>query len=121
MKKIKNDAEDVLVELEKCSETMLPFMLSFESKQPKLISISGTAFTMLAFTLILLLVGCILRLISQNAVPHLSLASLLNYLSSTDSSMAVLEVQFKILQILLPFCTNYAKGMQIVQFSRVHI
>ncbi|KAJ3303338.1 hypothetical protein HDV03_003987 [Kappamyces sp. JEL0829] len=84
---IKEDGKDPSIELGKNIETLSPFLLSLDS------------------------LGCVQKLISHNAIPPSLLSHLLTCLSGSDASLAVQEVQFKILQMLLPFCTNYKEGL----------
>jgi hypothetical protein len=51
-------AAELGIELSKTSDTLQPFLLSFETKLPKLVAIS---------------VGCVQKLISHNAIPIVSL------------------------------------------------
>ncbi|KAI8899774.1 hypothetical protein BC833DRAFT_656820 [Globomyces pollinis-pini] len=80
----------VSIELSKTEDTLTPFLLSFATKNQKLISIS---------------VGCFQKLISFNAIPPSSIGTILKSLSEQHG--AAQDLQLKILQTILPLVTNY--------------
>ncbi|KAI9013095.1 hypothetical protein BC832DRAFT_279766 [Gaertneriomyces semiglobifer] len=85
------DGQDpVTAELAKNDEVLRPFLLSCETKNPKLIPIA---------------VGCLQRLITHQAVPESSVMHILQALSDLINSSV--ELQLKILQTVLPLLTNY--------------
>ncbi|KAH6597282.1 hypothetical protein BASA50_004633 [Batrachochytrium salamandrivorans] len=71
-------------------DTVRPFIMSCETKNPKLIPIS---------------INCLQKLISHHAIPESSTAVILKTLSEQAGS--TMELQLKILQSILPLTTNY--------------
>ncbi|KAJ3325884.1 hypothetical protein HDV06_002269 [Boothiomyces sp. JEL0866] len=80
------------LELSKTEETLTPLLLSFDTKNPKLITIS---------------VGCFQKLISHNAIPPTSIGVILKSLSNIMGTSQ--DLQLKILQTILPLVTNYTQ------------
>ncbi|ORX90356.1 hypothetical protein K493DRAFT_409906 [Basidiobolus meristosporus CBS 931.73] len=78
-------------ELSHSEDTLRPFFLACQSKNLKLTTIA---------------ISCLQRLILHNAIPESSAKSILKSLAEIASN-GILEVQLKILQIVLPLITNY--------------
>lgn len=69
---------------------MLPFLLSFETKQPRLVAIS---------------MNCVQKMIMNGAVAESSLATIISVMR--DDAEFGQDIQLKILQTLLPLLTSY--------------
>ncbi|KAI9139595.1 hypothetical protein BKA69DRAFT_1116837 [Paraphysoderma sedebokerense] len=79
-------------DLAKSEETLRPFLLACETKQPKLITMA---------------IGCLQKLISQHAIPEdvKSVETVVRTLS--DILNQGTEIQLKVLQTILPLLSNY--------------
>ncbi|KAK9766990.1 Endocytosis and vacuole integrity protein, variant 2 [Basidiobolus ranarum] len=86
-----HQGDRLINELSHNEETLRPFFLACQTKNLKLTTIA---------------ISCLQRLILHNAIPESSAKSILKSLSEIASN-GVLEVQLKILQIVLPLITNY--------------
>ncbi|KAK5671263.1 Endocytosis and vacuole integrity protein [Batrachochytrium dendrobatidis] len=84
-------APDTLTaDLANTDDTVKPFIMSCDTKNPKLIPIA---------------ISCLQKLISHHAVPESSTSLILKTLS--DQVGSTMELQLKILQTILPLITNY--------------
>ncbi|KAI8820484.1 uncharacterized protein EV422DRAFT_567906 [Fimicolochytrium jonesii] len=85
-----DNVDYVAVELAKTDDALKPFIMSCETKNPKLVHIA---------------VPCLQRLITHQAIPEESIGLVLRTLSDLLSSGV--DMQLKILQTIIPLLTNY--------------
>ncbi|RKP33781.1 guanine nucleotide exchange factor in Golgi transport N-terminal-domain-containing protein, partial [Dimargaris cristalligena] len=81
---------DLALELAHSADTILPFTLACTTKQVKLITIA---------------MGCMQRLTTHSAIPADSIATILTTLNDVVS--LGVEIQLRILQLLMPLLSNY--------------